>query len=131
MTEKTSPPDRLSNNPSSPHFDYEAMQRGVGVRFKERERSDIEEYCVGEGWVRVAAGRAVDRNGLPVTVKLSGPVEVWWRDEGEGGSDIVPHQHDRASPGHSHAERSAGPGGQGSSAPPPQIRKRQDRSSGG
>jgi len=79
---KTAPPERLSNNPSSPYFDLESMQRGVGVRFKERERTDIEEYCVSEGWVRVAAGKAVDRFGAPVTVKLSGPVEIWWRDEG-------------------------------------------------
>jgi hypothetical protein len=82
-----SPPDRLSNNPGSPHFDMEALQRGVGIRFKGRERSDVEEYCVSEGWIRVAAGKAVDRRGLPVTVKLSGPVEAWWRDEGEGGED--------------------------------------------
>lgn len=80
----TAPPDRLSNNPQSPHFDVEALQRGVGVRFKERERSDVEEYCVSEGWIRVQAGKAVDRRGLPVTVKLTGPVEIWWRDAGEG-----------------------------------------------
>jgi hypothetical protein len=126
---KTSPPDRLSNNPTSPHFDFEAMQRGVGVRFKDRERNDIEEYCASEGWVRVAAGKAVDRNGYPVTVKLSGPVEIWWRDDGEGGSDIAPHQHESQHLGHGAAERKSGPAGHGSSAPPPQIRKKQDRSS--
>lgn len=82
--DKSSPPDRLSNNPASPHFDLAAMQRGVGVRFKDRERTDIEEYCVSEGWIRVAAGKAVDRRGYPVTVKLNGPVEIWWRDEGDG-----------------------------------------------
>ena len=80
-----SPPDRLSNNPRSPHFDMEALQRGVGVRFKDRERTDVEEYCASEGWIRVQAGKAVDRHGVPVTVKLSGPVEIWWRDEAEGG----------------------------------------------
>ena len=82
------PPDRLSNNPTSPHFNLEAMQRGVGVRFKEREREDVEEYCVSEGWIRVAAGKTVDRHGYPVTIKLSGPVEIWWRDaadESESG----------------------------------------------
>lgn len=77
------PPDRLSNNPASDFFDMAAMQRGVGVRFKERERQDVEEYCVSEGWIRVAAGKAVDRHGHPVTIKLSGPVEIWWRDAGE------------------------------------------------
>ena len=83
MADETNPPpDRLSNNPVSPHFDLAAMQRGVGVRFKGRERTDVEEYCASEGWIRVAAGKAVDRRGYPVTVKLAGPVEIWWRDEG-------------------------------------------------
>jgi len=79
------PPDRLANNPRSPHFDMAALQRGIGVRFKGRERTDVDEYCVSEGWIRVQAGKAVDRHGLPVTVKLSGPVEVWFADKGEGG----------------------------------------------
>ncbi len=79
--EKAGPPDRLSNNPRSPHFDMETLQRGIGVRFKERERTDVEEYCISEGWIRVQAGKAVDRHGLPVTIKLSGPVQVWFADE--------------------------------------------------
>ena len=58
--------------------------RGVGIRFKGREREDVEEYCASEGWIRVAAGKAVDRHGLPITVKLNGEVETWWRDEDEG-----------------------------------------------
>lgn len=78
---KASPPDRLSNNPRSPHFDIEVLQRGIGVRFKERERTDVDEYCISEGWIRVQAGKAVDRHGMPVTVKLSGPVQVWFADE--------------------------------------------------
>jgi hypothetical protein len=82
----TPPPDRLSNNPRSEHFDMEALRRGVGIRFKGREREDVEEYSVSEGWIRVAAGKAVNRRGEPVTVKLSGEVETWWRDEGEGGA---------------------------------------------
>ena len=81
------PPDRLSNDPTSPHFDAEALQRGVGVRFKEREREDVEEYCASEGWIRVQAGKAVDRHGMPVTVKLSGPVEAWWRDQPPTGEE--------------------------------------------
>jgi hypothetical protein len=79
------PPDRLANNPNSPHFDMATLQRGIGVRFKGRERTDVEEYCISEGWIRVAAGKAVDRHGLPVTVKLSGPVEVWFADMAPGG----------------------------------------------
>jgi hypothetical protein len=75
------PPDRLSNNPRSPHFDVEVLRRGVGIRFKERERTDVEEYCVSEGWIRVAAGKSLDRHGQPITIKLSGPVEAWYQDE--------------------------------------------------
>ena len=81
-------PDRLSNNPRSPHFDVDALRRGIGVRFKGRERTDVEEYCLSEGWVRVQAGKAVDRHGLPVTVKLSGPLEVWFADVGPGGDEV-------------------------------------------
>jgi hypothetical protein len=78
------PPDRLSNNPKSPHFDMEVLQRGIGVRFKGKERTDVEEYSISEGWIRVQAGKAVDRHGLPVTVKLAGSVEVWFADVGPG-----------------------------------------------
>ena len=81
------PPDRLANNPRSPHFDMDALNRGVGIRFKGMERDDVEEYCASEGWIRVQAGKAVDRHGLPVTVKLSGEVETWWRDGESGGAD--------------------------------------------
>lgn len=79
-------PPRLSNNPRSPHFDMAALQRGVRIFFKGRERTDVEEYDVGEGWIRVAAGKAVDRHGNPVTVKLNGEVEARYSDaEGDGG----------------------------------------------
>ena len=81
------PPDHLSNNPGSPHFNMEALQRGVGIRFKGREREDVEEYCASEGWIRVAAGKAVDRKGNPVTIRLNGDLEIWWRDEGEGADE--------------------------------------------
>ncbi len=77
------PPDRLAIDPSSEHFDAEKLQRGVGIRFKDRERTDIEEYCVSEGWVRVQAGKAMDRKGRPLTIKLSGPVEAWYQDLGD------------------------------------------------
>ena len=81
------PPDHLSLNPRSPHFDEATLRRGVGIRFKGREREDVEEYCLSEGWIRVQAGKAVDRHGMPVTVKLAGPIEAWWRDEGEPGTE--------------------------------------------
>ena len=75
------PPDRLSIYPDSPHFDEAAMQRGVGIRFKGNERNDVEEYCVSEGWVRVTAGNAKDRHGNPLTIKVHGPVEPYFRDK--------------------------------------------------
>jgi len=77
------PPDHLSVNPRSPFFDAEKLQRGVGIRFKDRVRTDIEEYSISEGWVRVQAGKAVDRKGQPLTIKLTGPVEAWYEDLGE------------------------------------------------
>ena len=70
-------PDRLSNNPKSPFYDEALLERGVGVRFKGEEKTNVEEYCVSEGWIRVAAGKALDRKGNPLTVLLKGQVEVW------------------------------------------------------
>ena len=85
------PPDHLSIDPSSPHFDQAALQRGVGIRFKGVERKDVEEYSMSEGWIRVALGKKVDRHGRPLTIKLNGPVEAFFQtsaDEGDkGGSD--------------------------------------------
>lgn len=68
-------PDRLSMNPRSPHFDGDLLRRGVGLRFNGKERRDVEEYCISEGWIRVAVGRSLDRFGQPMTVKLKGEVE--------------------------------------------------------
>ena len=76
-----SPPDRLSNDPGSPHFNAEALARDVGIRFKGIEKTNVEEYCVSEGWVRVAAGKALDRFGKPLTIKLTGPVEAYFRNK--------------------------------------------------
>jgi hypothetical protein len=81
------PPDRLSLNPRSPHFDAALLRRGVGIRFKGEEKTNVEEYCVSEGWIRVAAGRSLDRNGQPMTVKLNGPVEPYFQDAGDDGAD--------------------------------------------
>jgi len=76
------PPDRLSVNPASPHHDAAVLQRGVGVRFKGVDKTNVEEYCVSEGWVRLSVGTTVDRAGNPMTIKLKGPVEPYFRDEG-------------------------------------------------
>ncbi len=81
------PPDRLSTNPKSPNFDMDVLQRGIGIRFKGRERKDVEEYSISEGWIRVAAGKTRDRHGNPLTIKLSGEVEAWYETpaaDGEG-----------------------------------------------
>ena len=77
------PPDHLSIDPRNEHFDADALQRGVAIRFKGRERTDIEEYSISEGWVRVQAGKTVDRKGRPLTIKLKGPVEAWFEDLGD------------------------------------------------
>ena len=77
------PPDHLSVHPNSDAFDQAALQRGVGIRFKGRQRRDVDEYCVSEGWIRVQAGKTVDRHGRPLLLKLNGPVEAWFEDLGE------------------------------------------------
>ena len=82
MTDVTTdnPPDRLSTNPTSPYFNEELLARGVGIRFKGVEKTNVEEYCVSEGWVRLVAGTAKDRAGNPMTVKLKGEVIPYFRD---------------------------------------------------
>jgi hypothetical protein len=74
-----SPPDRLSVNPDSPYYDEEILARGVGVLFKGVDKTNVDEYCVSEGWVRLTAGAARDRRGQPMTIKLQGKVEPYFR----------------------------------------------------
>ncbi|MCB2096315.1 MAG: DUF3297 family protein [Parvularculaceae bacterium] len=74
------PPDRLSVNPKSPHFDQDVLSRDVGIRFNGEERTNVEEYCVSEGWIRVAVGKTLDRKGNPLTVKVKGLVEPYYRN---------------------------------------------------
>ena len=78
------PPDRLSTDPSSPHFDQAALERGIGIRFKGAERKDVEEYSIPDGWIRVALGKKVDRHGRPLTIKLTGLVESWFERPAAG-----------------------------------------------
>ena len=75
------PPDHLAINPASPFHDETAIDRGVGIRFNGVERDNVEEYSVSEGWVRVAAGTAKDRYGNPLTIKLTGKVEPYFKDK--------------------------------------------------
>ena len=68
----------------SPHYNAEVLERDVGVRFKGVEKTNVAEYCVSEGWIRVEAGKTKDRHGNPLTIKLTGPVEVYFRHEKQG-----------------------------------------------
>jgi len=79
------PPDRLCADPRSRFFSADALDRGIGVRINGTERTDVEEYCVSEGWVRVPAGRSLDRRGRPMTLKQKGTVEVWFLDAAAAG----------------------------------------------
>ncbi|MBV8682854.1 MAG: DUF3297 family protein [Caulobacteraceae bacterium] len=74
------PPDRLAVDPNSPYYDEALLARGVGVRFKGVEKTNVDEYCVSEGWVRLSVGSTLDRRGKPMTIKLSGPVEPYFKD---------------------------------------------------
>ena len=72
-------PDRLAIDPRSPHHVAAVFERDIGIRWNDKERSDVEEYCISEGWIRVAAGKARDRRGQPLMIKLKGKVEAFYR----------------------------------------------------
>ncbi len=74
----TTPPDHLSTDPRSPHYVASAFEQDIGIRFNGKERKDVEEYSISEGWIRVAAGKAVDRKGKPLLIKLKGQVEAYY-----------------------------------------------------
>jgi Protein of unknown function (DUF3297) len=84
------PPDRLSVDPSSPFFDEATLARGIGVRFRGVERRDVEEYSVSEGWIRAAAGKALDRRGQPLVIKMTGPVEPYFLTPAAEAADQNP-----------------------------------------
>ncbi|MGZ5956649.1 MAG: DUF3297 family protein [Caulobacteraceae bacterium] len=73
-------PDRLSTDPDSPYYDADILARNAGVRFRGEEKTNVDEYCVSEGWVRLAVGAARDRRGKQLTIKLNGPVEPYFRE---------------------------------------------------
>ena len=77
------PPDRLAINPKSPHHNAALLERGVGIRFNGVEKNNVDEYCVSEGWIRVTVGTTVNRAGDPLTIKLNGKVEPYFRTNPE------------------------------------------------
>lgn len=79
MTDQTlaTLPDRLSTNPKSPFHDAALLEKGIGIKFDGEEKTNVEEYCVSEGWIRIAVGKTVDRKGNPLTIKLKGKVEPY------------------------------------------------------
>jgi hypothetical protein len=82
MTEATARPalpDHLSVDPRSPHYDAAVCEHSIGIRLNDKERHDVEEYCISEGWIKVPAGKTVDRKGHPMLIKLKGRVEAFYR----------------------------------------------------
>ncbi len=72
-------PDRLSIDPASRHHVAEVFEHAIGIRLNGKERFDVEEYCISEGWVKVPAGRSLDRKGRPLLIELKGRVEAFYR----------------------------------------------------
>ncbi|CAN7413286.1 MULTISPECIES: DUF3297 family protein [Burkholderiales] len=72
-------PDRLSIDPRSPHHVAAVFEHDVGIRFNDKERLDVDEYCISEGWIKVPAGKSLDRKGNPMLIKLKGKVEAFYR----------------------------------------------------
>lgn len=81
MSDTTRPdlPDHLSIDPRSPHYDAAVFEHDIGILFNGKERRDVEEYCVSEGWIKVPAGRTLDRKGQPLMIKLKGKVEAFYK----------------------------------------------------
>lgn len=73
-------PDHLSGNPRSPHYVAEIFEHSVGIKLNGKERFDVEEYCISEGWVKVASPKALDRRGQPLLIKLKGTVEAFYSE---------------------------------------------------
>jgi hypothetical protein len=77
------PPNRLSIHPDSPHYDVDKLSRGIGINFNGVRRTTVEEYCISESWIKVQAGKSLDRKGRPMQLTLKGPVEAWFEDLGD------------------------------------------------
>ena len=77
--ERPALPDHLSIDPKSPHHMAAIFEHDIGIRLNDKDRNDVEEYCVSEGWVKVPAGKTLDRKGRPLLIKLKGKVETFYR----------------------------------------------------
>lgn len=88
MTDPTTPPDRLAANPRSPYYNEELFQRGIGIRFNGEEKTNVEEYCISEGWVRLPVGKSLDRRGNAMTMKFNGTVEAYFLDAEIGDAEV-------------------------------------------
>lgn len=77
-TSKPALPDRLAGNPRSPHFVAECFDHQIGIRLNGKERRDVEEYCISEGWVKIPSPKALDRRGQPILITLKGTVEAYY-----------------------------------------------------
>ena len=87
---KTDLPDRLSLDPRSKFFNEDILAQGVGIKFNGNEKTNVIEYCISEGWIRVAAGRSLDRYGQPMTVTLKGKVEPYLENPADGSGEDLP-----------------------------------------
>ena len=87
--EKPALPDRLSLDPRSPYFDSDVLERGIGIKFNGQEKTSVQEYCISEGWIRIAAGRSRDRFGNPMTIRLNGTVEPYFENPPQSDDEGV------------------------------------------
>lgn len=78
-TQRPTLPDRLSTDPRNPHHNAELFEHDIGILFNEKERFDVEEYCISEGWIKVPSGKTLDRKGKPLLIKLKGKVEAFYK----------------------------------------------------
>lgn len=78
-TQRPALPDRLCTEQQSPYFDEAVFAHEIGINFNGKEKTNVAEYCISEGWIRVEAGKSKDRRGNPLTIKLKGSVEPFYK----------------------------------------------------
>jgi hypothetical protein len=78
-TQRPALPDHLSTDPRSPHYAPAVFEHNIGIRFNNKERFDVEEYCLSEGWIKVPANKTLDRKGKPLLIKIKGKVEAFYK----------------------------------------------------